>query len=72
MSMRSVYRKVARKNGVSVKEVKEEMQKAIDAAWDRTDKPAECVRNQNTFLPTGEKPSVEEFICVAAEKMKQK
>ena len=33
MSMRKIYRKIARENGVSVKEVKEDMQAAITAAY---------------------------------------
>ena len=31
-SMRSIYRKIAKEHGVSVKEVKEEMQAALNAA----------------------------------------
>ena len=36
MSMRKIYREVAKKHGVSVKEVKEEMQKALDHAYSNT------------------------------------
>ena len=33
MSMRKIYREIARKNGVSVKDVKRDMQAAIAAAY---------------------------------------
>ena len=71
MSIRSVYRKIARKNGVSVKEVKEEMQKAIDAAWDNPDKTAQNIFLQNQIKPDGSKPTPEEFIRFNAEKLKK-
>ena len=71
MSMRSVYRKIARQNGVSVKEVKDEMQKALDDAWNNPNKSAECIANQNTFMANGEKPTVDEFIRITAERIKK-
>lgn len=33
MSMKEIYEKVARKNGVSTKEVKEEIEKAVNTAY---------------------------------------
>lgn len=71
MSMRSVYRKIARKNGVSAKEVREEMQKAIDAAWDNPDKTAKNIFLQNQIKPDGSKPTPEEFIRFNVEKLKK-
>ena len=62
MSMRSIYRKIAKQNGVSVKEVKEEMQKALDDAWNNPDKSVDVRFNQLKMSPDGKKPSVEEFI----------
>ena len=71
MSMRSIYRKIARQNGVSVAEVKEEMQKAIDAAWDDPDKTAENRFMQYQVKPDGTKPTPEEFIRFNAELIKK-
>ncbi|MDD4636962.1 MAG: sporulation initiation factor Spo0A C-terminal domain-containing protein [Bacteroidales bacterium] len=72
MSMRSVYRKIAKQNGVSVKEVKEEMQKAIDEAWDNPKKSYDVCSKQMQVLPDGTKPSVEEFIRYCSSEIKQK
>lgn len=69
--MRSVYRKIARKNGVSVKEVKEEMQKAIDAAWDNPNKTTQNIFLQNQIKPDGTKPTAEEVIRFSIEKLKK-
>ena len=48
MSMRKIYRKIARENGVSVKEVKEDMQAAITAA-----EPAEGRRRHGGLPEAG-------------------
>lgn len=72
MSMRSIYHKIAKQNGVSVKEVKEEMQKALDDAWDNPDKSADVRFNQLKLSPDGKKPSVDEFIRYCSSKIKQK
>lgn len=70
MSMRSVYRKIARQNGVSVSEVKTEMKKAIDAAWDSPNKTIENTAAQKRVKPDGSKPTPEEFIQYEARKIK--
>ena len=72
MSMRSIYRKIAKQNGVSVKEVKEEMQKALDDAWDNPDKSVDVRFNQMKMSPDGKKPSVDEFIRYCSSEIKQK
>lgn len=71
MSMRSIYRKIARQNGVSVAEVREEMQKAIDAAWDNPDKTAENKFMQYQVKPDETKPTPEEFIRFNSELIKK-
>lgn len=72
MSMRSIYRKIAKQNGVSVNEVKEEMQKAIDVAWDNPNKTAENAFMQYQAKPDGTKPTPEELIRFNAELIKKK
>ncbi len=72
MSMRSVYRKVAKQNGVSVKEVKSEIQKAIDAAWDNPDKSPEAASYQSLVANGGKKPSIEELIKFGAKEVSKK
>jgi hypothetical protein len=70
MSMRSIYRKIAKQNGVSIREVKDEMQKAIDAAWDNPDKTAENIYMQNSVRPDGRKPTPEEIIQYASQSLR--
>lgn len=70
--MRSIYRKIAKENGVSVKEVKEEMQKALDDAWNNPDKSADVRFNQLKMAPDRKKPSVDEFVRYCSSEIKQK
>ena len=60
---RSDYRKIARKHGVSVKEVKRDMQAAIDAAYINPTFHARCVHS------AGEKPTIDEFIDHCARRI---
>lgn len=46
MSMRKIYRKIARKNGVSVKEVKRDMQAGIEYAWMAPNKSMQTMTRQ--------------------------
>lgn len=56
-----VYKKIAKKYGVSVKEVKREMQIAIDEAY----------KNPNFYaLSIGEKPTVDEVVNCLSLKVK--
>ncbi len=65
MSMRDVYRKIARKNGVSVQEVKREMQAAIDAAY--TNPRPETMIQQHRVPRKGKIPTPDEFIRFSVE-----
>ena len=56
--------KVAKQNHLSKDSVKEEMQKALDAAWESND--PEALKKQHELFPDG-KPSVEEFIKKISE-----
>ncbi len=71
MSMRKIYRKVARKHGVSVKEVKEEMQKALDYAYTNTPDDGVTEVYQKQVPSKGEIPTPDEFIRYAANKVKK-
>lgn len=71
MSMRKIYRKVAKKHGVSVKEVKEEMQKALDHAYTNTPDDGVTEAYQKQVPSKGEIPTPEEFIRYAANKVKE-
>ena len=70
MSMRKIYRKVARKHGISVKEVKEEMQKALEYAYTNTPDDGVTGAYQKQVPSKGEIPTPDEFIRYAAKKIK--
>lgn len=55
----------AKQHGVSEQHVRDEMQKAIDAAWNTDDEQA--LKRQKELFPNG-KPTVEEFIAVISQK----
>lgn len=59
MRPQKVIKKTAKNNGVSEQHVREEMQKALDAAWNTTDEAA--MKRQKELFPNG-KPTLEEFI----------
>lgn len=67
MSMRSVYRKIGRKHGVSVGKVKKEMEKAVKEAYNN---PTAAVRAyQDRCDKKGHVPTVDEFIKYAAKEV---
>ena len=59
-----VIKKVAKAHGVSEKEVREEMQKAIRAGRESSDPNAQAMWNK--LFPDGKEPAPEEFIRVLA------
>ena len=63
MSMRKIYRKIAKKYGVSVQEVKTEMQSAINAAYRNNPEVVKRIPRK------GEIPIPGEFIGYAADKI---
>lgn len=72
MSMRKIYREIARKNGVSAKKVKEDMQAAIAAAYRNPPKDGGVTAAYQRQVPRkGEIPTPEEFIRYAAEKVRE-
>lgn len=60
----NVIKKVAKAHGVSVKEVREEMQKAIRAGRESSDPNAQAMWNR--LFPDGKEPTPEEFILKVA------
>ena len=71
MSMRSIYRKIAKRHNVSLEEVKREMQAAVDFAYHNASKDETAAAKQKQISRKGEIPTAEEFILYAAEKIKQ-
>lgn len=59
MKPQKAIKKTAKNNGVSEQHVREEMQKALDAAWNTTDE--EALKRQRELFPDG-KPTLEKFI----------
>ncbi len=70
MSMRNVYRKIARKHGVTVNEVKEEMQAAIDCAYRKGDKTEAKKSIQNRVCLRDGIPAAEEVIQFVVREVK--
>lgn len=70
MSMRGIYRKVAKKYGVSVGEVKREMQSAIGYAYMKSDQSESEKRIQASVICKDEIPTTDEFIRFVANKIK--
>ncbi|HBV67862.1 MAG TPA: hypothetical protein DEF04_06540 [Clostridiales bacterium] len=71
MSMRKIYRKIARKNGVTVAEIKREMQAAINEAYNSTDNG--ITRAYQERVPrNGDIPTVDEFIRYAADEARRR
>ena len=62
---RKIYRKIAKKHGVSVTEVKRDMQKAVDETYKNPAFHAKCVYRE------GEKPTVGEFVDHVARRAKE-
>lgn len=72
MSMRSIYRKIAKEHGVTVDEVKRDMQAAIDHAYKNTPNDGITGAWQNRVPRKGEIPTTEEFIKYAAKEVKRR
>ena len=72
MSMRKIYRELAKKHGVSVKEVREDMQAALTEAYtDPLNNNAITKAYQNRVPRQGEIPTPEEAVRYLAGKVKK-
>ncbi len=70
MSMRKIYRTIAKKYGVSPSEVRRDMDAAIAEAWNSDDS---IIRAWQRHVPhRGEIPSAAEVISYAAKKVSEK
>lgn len=72
MRMRSLYRKIAKNNGVSVTEVITEMQAAIDHAYQNPNRSESEMAKQRSFPFRGEIPTSEELIHFIAREVREK
>lgn len=71
MDMDKVLRNVAREHGVTVKEVREEMQKAITEAWKNPPEDGGMTAARQRRVPcAGEIPTPEELIRYLAGELK--
>lgn len=67
MNMKKILRKIAKENGVTVAEVREEMQKAITEAWTNPPKDGGVTKAYQRRVPSkGAIPTPEEVIRYAA------
>lgn len=72
MNMRKIYRELAKKHGVSVKEVRQEMQAALTEAYTNPLNNNEITRAyQNRVTRQGEIPTPEEVVRYLAGKVKK-
>jgi len=62
---RSDYRKIAKKHRVTMKDVKRDMQEAIDITYENPTFHARCV------YCAGEKPTIDEFVDHCARRVGQ-
>ena len=70
MSMRNVYRQVAKANGISVAEMKKQMQSALDYAHTNADNNSDIKFNQQKISSKNRIPTPDEVIQYAKIKVK--
>ncbi len=72
MSMRKIYRELARKHGVSAKKVRQEMQEALADAYTNPLNDNEITKAYQNRVPRqGEIPTPEEAVRYQAGKVKE-
>lgn len=71
MSNRRIYRKIAKENHVSVSEVKQDMQAAINAAYENPPDDGITKTYQNRVPRKGATPTVDEFLNYARGELKK-
>lgn len=71
LSNRSIYRKIAKENGVTVAEVKHDMQEALDHAFKNPPQDGVTKAYQDKVSRKGEVPTPEEFIRYSANEVKK-
>jgi polyhydroxyalkanoate synthesis regulator phasin len=71
MSMRNIYRRIAKEQGVTVADVKKDMQEAIDCAYKKQNKTIDEIINQASVPCKDEIPTTEEFMQYVARRLKK-
>lgn len=69
---RKLLRKIAKEYGVTVEEVRRDMQAAIDATYQNPDRNLMNIKAQNAVPRKGEIPTVDEFVGYVAGEIKKK
>ncbi len=72
MTMRNIYKKIAKESGLSVKAVKEEMQNALEYAYQSTTQDGITSARQNAVPRINKIPTPEEFVKYTANLVKGK
>ena len=71
MSNRKIYRRIAKENHVSVSEVKQDMQAAINHAYENAADDSVTKAYQNRVPRKGKVPTVDEFLTYAQGELKK-
>jgi len=69
--MRNIYRRIAKEQGVTVADVKKDMQQAIDCAYKKQNKTIDEIINQASVPCKSEIPTTEEFIQYVTRRLKK-
>ena len=69
MDFEKICETIAKKHGVSVQEVKEEMGTALKMAWDSKEKGLDVEERQKEISPNGEVPTAEDFVRFMRDKI---
>ena len=71
MDFEEIYRQIAQKHGVSVQEVRDEMQKAITMAWTDVERTEEERMRQQEVISADEIPTPEELVRYVITKIEK-
>lgn len=69
MQMEKIFSQIAKERGITVREVREEMQKAINEAWAHPQRNSVTAAYQRQIPCKGEIPTPEEFIDYVASRI---
>lgn len=72
MSMRSTYRKIAKENGITVAEVKQEIQAALNVTYENPPDDGVTIAYQNRVPRKDNIPTPDEFIRYAISEIRNK
>lgn len=69
MNINNIYQAVAKKYGVSVEEVKRDIEAALQAAWEPPSADKAVKARQKQISPDGKPPSLEKVIQYALDEL---